>query len=55
MKEFLEEKGVDLSRLKLKVPNRAARRRLKTMPGGEITVPVPPSTEAVREAIKVNT
>ena len=55
VKEYLEKEGVDISRFKAinRTPQKASRRRLKRLPGGEITVPVPPTDDDVKEAIKV--
>ena len=56
VKQVLQKEGIDVSRFRTmtRTPVRAARRRLKRMPGSEVTVPVPPTNDIVREAIKVN-
>ena len=54
MKEFLEDKGVQLSRLKqFRVNKAAARRSLKRFQGGEISVPTQPTNDQIRETLMV--
>ena len=47
VKEFLEDKGVQLSRFKeFRVNKAAARRSLKRLQGGEISVPTQPTKKS---------
>ena len=55
MKEFLEDKGVQLSRFKqFRVNKAAARRSLKRLQGGEISVPTQPTNNQIRETLMVS-
>ncbi|CAH3194686.1 unnamed protein product, partial [Porites evermanni] len=52
VKEFLEDKGVQLSRFKqFRVNKAAARRSLKRLQGGEISVPTQPTNNQIRETL----
>ena len=53
VKEFLSKSNIDLSRFShfRKNENQTVRRRLKRMFGGETSVPVPRTTDKVKEAI----
>ena len=58
VKEFLLLENVDLSRFATKHKGnmqRAARRSRRRLPGGEVSVPVPPTNDQVSEAMKVCT
>ena len=55
VKEFLESKGVQLSRFQqFKQDKLAARRILRRMQGGEISVPVPRTNKEIRETLMVS-
>ena len=55
MKEFLEDKGVQLSRFKqFRVNKAAARRTLKGLQGGEISVPTQPTNNQIRKTLMVS-
>ena len=55
VKEFLEDKGVQLSRFKqLREGKPTARRRLRRMQGGEISVRVQPTSNQIRETLMVS-
>ena len=48
VKEFLEDKGVQLSRFKqFRVNKAAARRSLKCLQGGEMSVPTQPTNNQI--------
>ena len=56
VKEFLESKGVQLSRFQqFRQERPAARRRIIRMQGGEISVPVPRTNKEIRETLMVST
>ena len=53
--EFLEDKGVQLSRFKqFRVNKAATRRSLKHLQGGEISVPTQPTNNQIRETLMVS-
>ena len=55
VKEFLESKGVQLSRFqKFRQDKPAARRKLNRMQGGEISAPVPRTNKEIRETLMVS-
>ena len=55
VKEFLESKGVQLSRFQqFRQEKPAARRKLHRMQGGEISVPIPRTNNEIRETLKVS-
>lgn len=55
IKEFLESKGVQLSRFhQLRQQKPAARRKILRMKGGDISVPVPRSNDEIRETLVVS-
>ena len=55
MKEFLEDKGVQVSRFKqFRVNKAAARRSLKRLQDGEISVPTQPTNNQIRETLTVS-
>ena len=55
IKEFLESKGVQLSRFQqFRQQNPAARRKILRMKGGEISVPVPRTNDEIRETLVVS-
>jgi len=55
VKEFLEDKGEQLSRFKqFRVNKAAARRSLKCLQGGEISVPTQPTNNQIRETLMVS-
>ena len=54
VKEFLEDKGVQLSRLtQFRVNKAAARQSMKCLQGGEISVPTQPTNNQIRETLMV--
>ena len=54
VKEFLESKGVQLSRFQqFRQDKPAARRKIQRMQGGEISVPVPRTNKEIRETLMV--
>jgi hypothetical protein len=55
VKEFLKDKGVQLSRFNnFRNGKPAARRRLRRMQGGEITVPNQQTNKEIRETLMVS-
>ena len=55
VKGFLEDKGMQLSRFKqFRVNKAAARRSLKRLQGGEISVPTQPTNNQIRETLMVS-
>ncbi len=55
VKEFLENKGVQLSRFNhFRSVKPAARRKLRRMQGGEISVPVQQTNSEIRETLMVS-
>ena len=55
VKEFLEDKGVQLSKFKqFREQQPAPRRRLQRMQGGEITAPIPQTNSQIRETLMVS-
>lgn len=55
VKEFLESKGVQLSRFhQFRKEKPAARRKLLRMQGGEISVPIPRTNNEIRETLMVS-
>lgn len=55
VKEFLKDKGVQLSRFNnFRNGKPAARRRLRRMQGGEITVPNQKTNKEIRETLMVS-
>ena len=55
VREFLEDRGVQLSRFKqFRVNKAAARRSLKRLQGGEISVPSQPTNNQIRETLMVS-
>lgn len=55
VKEFLESKGVQLSRFhQFRQQKPAARRKILRMKGGEISVPVPRTNDEIRETLAVS-
>ena len=55
IKEFLESKGVQLSRFhQFRQQKPAARRKILRMKGGEISVPVPRTNDEIRETLVVS-
>ena len=56
VKEFLQMENVDISRFATKHRvdvQRAARQSRRRLPGGEISIPIPPTNEQVSEAMQV--
>ena len=55
IKEFLESKGVQLSRFhQFRQQKPAAKRKILRMKGGEISVPVPRTNDEIRETLVVS-
>ena len=55
IKEFLESKGVQLSRFhQFRQQKPAARRKILRMKEGEISVPVPRTNDEIRETLVVS-
>ncbi len=55
VKEYLENKGVDLQRFQHYHKSQpVARRRIVRMVGGDITVPVPRTNKEIKETLKVS-
>ena len=55
IKEFLESKGVQLSRFhQFRQQKPAARRKILRMKGGEISVPVSRTNDEIRETLVVS-
>ena len=55
IKEFLESKGVQLSRFhQFRQQKPAARRKILRMKGGDISVPVPRTSDEIRETLVVS-
>ena len=55
IKEFLESKGVQLSRFQqFRQQKPAARRKILRIKGGEISVPVPRTNDEIRETLVVS-
>lgn len=55
IKEFLESKGVQLSRFpQFRQQKPAARRKILRMKGGDISVPVPRTNDEIRETLVVS-
>ena len=55
IKEFLESKGVQLSRFhQFRQQKPAARQKILRMKGGEISVPVPRTNDEIRETLVVS-
>lgn len=55
IREFLESKGVQLSRFhQFRQQKPAARRKILRMKGGEISVPVPRTNDEIRETLVVS-
>ena len=55
VKEFLESKGVQLSRFhQFRQQKPAASRKILRMKGGEISVPVPRTNDEIRETLVVS-
>ena len=55
VKEFVEDKGVQLSWFQqFRVNKAAARRSLKRLQGGEISVPTQPTNNQIRETLMVS-
>lgn len=55
VKEFLESKGVQLSRFhQFRQQKNATRRKILRMKGGEISVPVPRTNDEIRETLVVS-
>lgn len=55
IREFLESKGVQLSRFQqFRQQKPAARRKIVRMKGGEISVPVPRTNDEIRETLVVS-
>ena len=55
VQEFLESKGVQLSRFhQFRQQKPAARRKILRMKGGDISVPVPRTNDEIRETLVVS-
>ena len=55
VKEFWEDKGVQLSRFtQFRVDKAAARQSMKCLQGGEISVPTQPTNNQIRETLMVS-
>ena len=55
IREFLESKGVQLSRFQqFRQQKPAARRKILRMKGGDISVPVPRTNDEIRETLVVS-